>query len=614
MKKGTISYASNSAPYHVAPNIIFFQDNMSNIITDVVTDPGRRVNISINNEERVKGIIFDSIKKAYNQRIQWYKLNYNLLNEQDMDKLIINYYYFKDPNMPYQKKGTYDIYPKYFICNNNQCNHYVRIDKLKRKDLICEKCNIGKYEQMSILKFCEQCGTVDNFFYSCKEHATDFIRLLREDKDNLRTWKFQCGICKVEKDIIGFPCNHTIGNGAFKISNSSSTPYTPVVIRESGLFTPVSLTIVDGPKDQFPYIVELGTRGDYINYGILIDAFKEFGITTISQFLNQYKANRLLSTDNEQCKLKYESMEKKLESIKKIMEQNDLNIRSELIDYLLLTGKGDNSIKSVPYNSYLKGITTISEREYYGDQYEPLLEAYGIKEVYYIPEINLITALVGMIKGQFKYWENFPPHFELIWDNIIHEQVYLKRIDRENSNFDVYVVPYITEGILFELNSNKIIEWLIKNEIVSNVSENTFKYLMNLEINSKEYDAVFTLLHTIAHTIIKKIQLFSGIGVDSCGEILYPHTGCILIYSKDPINMGPLQYLFENKMFIINGLLDNLNDFAKGCSLDPLCYNTTGACFSCLYLPEYVCAYFNKNLDRSFLRADGKRGITNAFW
>jgi len=34
------------------------------------------------------------------------------------------------------------------------------------------------------------------------------------------------------------------------------------------------------------------------------------------------------------------------------------------------------------------------------------------------------------------------------------------------------------------------------------------------------------------------------------------------------------------------------------CTFDPTCIFEKGACFSCMYLPEYVCSEFNKNLDR----------------
>ena len=48
------------------------------------------------------------------------------------------------------------------------------------------------------------------------------------------------------------------------------------------------------------------------------------------------------------------------------------------------------------------------------------------------------------------------------------------------------------------------------------------------------------------------------------------------------------------------------------CTLDPNCLKEKGACFACLYVPEFVCGYFNKFLDRDVLI--GKERYRKGFW
>lgn len=49
------------------------------------------------------------------------------------------------------------------------------------------------------------------------------------------------------------------------------------------------------------------------------------------------------------------------------------------------------------------------------------------------------------------------------------------------------------------------------------------------------------------------------------------------------------------------------------CTFDPTCIHEKGVCSSCIYLPEFVCAEFNKNLDRDVLIGT-KRRYKFGYW
>ena len=82
-----------------------------------------------------------------------------------------------------------------------------------------------------------------------------------------------------------------------------------------------------------------------------------------------------------------------------------------------------------------------------------------------------------------------------------------------------------------------------------------------------------------------------------------------MIYSTSNINIGGFSYVFENS------LIEWFNDVrydVQECIFDPSCYEEDGACFSCMYLPEYVCCLFNQYLDRDVFI--GKKRFKNGFW
>ncbi len=169
--------------------------------------------------------------------------------------------------------------------------------------------------------------------------------------------------------------------------------------------------------------------------------------------------------------------------------------------------------------------------------------------------------------------------------------------------------PYETEGMLIELEKDKIFEW-IKNITKKDYSYPPEQMLLYMDEDSEEYRLVYALLHTLSHLLIKKSAVFTGIDTDSCSEMIFPTNGAILIYSTSTINIGGFGSLFENNLLD----LFTESDFEiRKCIYDPVCLNAEGSCFSCLYLPEFVCCNFNKYLDRDIILGSNKR-YNEVFW
>mgnify|MGYP000744760333 CR=1 FL=1 len=125
---------------------------------------------------------------------------------------------------------------------------------------------------------------------------------------------------------------------------------------------------------------------------------------------------------------------------------------------------------------------------------ELLIENYGISEISYVNEINLISAAIGVIFGDNKWWEDdFVPHFEPLWERSPWSKS--SSIGGDEKSIKAYVNPFQTEGLLIELNKKRIVDWLKKNKFPSelrNKDEN--EVLMKLSTYSEES---YRLLETL---------------------------------------------------------------------------------------------------------------------
>ena len=131
-----------------------------------------------------------------------------------------------------------------------------------------------------------------------------------------------------------------------------------------------------------------------------------------------------------------------------------------------------------------------------------------------------------------------------------------------------------------------------------------------MEDDSPAFDGVRTLIHTFSHILIRRSSLYTGIDEDSCSEILFPKSAAFLLYSTSNINIGGFKYVFENSL---SNWFEDIKLDIDDCVFDPSCLNDGGACFSCLYLPEYVCSEFNGQLDRDVFSAKTERW-KKGFW
>jgi len=186
------------------------------------------------------------------------------------------------------------------------------------------------------------------------------------------------------------------------------------------------------------------------------------------------------------------------------------------------------------------------------------------------------------------------------------------------------------EGIFFELDSEKLNQWLdaiLENRSVlsriNTIKENikNHDHIKKDKFLSDRHLARFFLIHTLSHILIKELEFLVGYPATSLCERLFINenemTG-ILIYTIAGAegSYGGLTTQGTNEGF--QKILSSALFRATDCASDPVCLNTIdgqgvgglnmAACYSCTLLPETSCEEFNSYLDR-YLLIDKKNGF-----
>ena len=187
---------------------------------------------------------------------------------------------------------------------------------------------------------------------------------------------------------------------------------------------------------------------------------------------------------------------------------------------------------------------------------------------------------------------------------------------------NIYAARLETEGVLFELDRKKVIDWLLENHMITEQdkpkSDDEYDLKMwfldriqtGLITPFTEIDdtgdkgritkAVYTLIHSVSHALIREAAEICGLDKSSLSEYILPNIPAIFVYcaNSQGFSMGALYSAFQSQF---DKWLKHASENSKKCIFDPLCINHDKACAGCLFLNEVSCKHFNKDLDRSYL-------------
>lgn len=184
------------------------------------------------------------------------------------------------------------------------------------------------------------------------------------------------------------------------------------------------------------------------------------------------------------------------------------------------------------------------------------------------------------------------------------------------------------EGIFIEFNRQTLTKWL-KEPMVNEISA---KYAASYRefCDSKgwtiktERDAVYVLIHTFSHLLIKQMAMSSGYSSSAIRERIYfgDNMAGLLLYTGSSDKEGSLGGLVElGAAEQMQTLMRDAFQEALICTNDPECMNTLpagknsngAACHSCSMISETACENGNRMLDRGLVVPLAGRENTSYF-
>ncbi len=239
------------------------------------------------------------------------------------------------------------------------------------------------------------------------------------------------------------------------------------------------------------------------------------------------------------------------------------------------------------------------------EKYAEIAEHYGIASARVCDRIPFISCSYGYTRGESDYKDGVQLHA-------------LKEETPGRKN--VYATKLNTEGVLFEFERKRIIQWLLANHFIDEESapdmeseEEIKLWFINHirpdlihpfstidEVASKETYYVYRLIHSLSHLLIRAAADIGGLGKDSLSEYIFPGIPAVLIYCQNSqgFNLGSLFNTFEA---YFDKWLHKAFASAQKCVFDPVCIERHKACTGCLFVNEVSCQHFNKDLDRSLV-------------
>ena len=382
----------------------------------------------------------------------------------------------------------------------------------------------------------------------------------------------------------------------------------------------------NGTRKQCPEVPVAKRRGDSSVYfscsvsSIVIPSNAESEVNQIKE-CNEYKKILTILEDCDDEDEKLEKIEKRLskwsEAISKelsldekvvtrtlkklLLEDNDNNEAAYPVDspeyryeeYEALAGINGTEIKGS--QDFLREETNIEE-----------YDIYGLKKVVLVKKLREVRALVGFSRLQpMKADDMEEPGFVNIKEN-------------DTNWYPGYEVR--GEGIFLQFDEEILKEWAETDEIIKrreNMADNYDKASLARRFGKKP-DSEFTLLHTIAHLLLKQLSFECGYNIASLRERIYYNDANadnsmagILVYTASGDSEGTLGGLVrQGRSDCFPRIFKEAVEKARMCSNDPVCITSSGqgldslnlaACHSCCLIPETSCESFNVFLDRALV-------------
>ena len=507
----------------------------------------------------------------------------------------------RTPKISDEERGIVaEISPLTFYCPEcMKIYTFSSSEKYEQSSKKCHKCNV-ELAQFRQIYFC-QCGNaVDVHRPKCPVHG--YGDIVWDGK-----YDFYCNVCKRPIHMQS------------QCKECGQMMYPKNALDPSQFFT-YSLSLIDLIDEK---LEEFVSETDYGRFIVLAYWLNKIS----SEELNKIIKDGLV-TDEEAYQKVYDTMLKQFSSFPNAEEiakvaadnacgNNYIEIINEIIAKISTTEENLNELAEniLEYDLvyHLKESSTLDDAIRIAqfldtnsnpESYKKIAEKFGISDAKVCDKIPFISCSYGYTRKE----SECKPGVQL-------RALKAEKPGRKN----IYATKLNTEGVIFEFDRKKILEWLIKNDFVDsdnipdldsdeeikiwfaeNIKPKSIHPFSEIDEMEKETYHVYRLIHSLSHILIRAAAEISGLGKDSLSEYIFPGVPAVLIYCQNSqgFNLGALYNTFEA---YFDRWIYNAYDNALQCVFDPVCMERDKACTGCLFLNEVSCRHFNKDLDRSYL-------------
>jgi hypothetical protein len=232
------------------------------------------------------------------------------------------------------------------------------------------------------------------------------------------------------------------------------------------------------------------------------------------------------------------------------------------------------------------------------DRYDTLLTKHKMVDVTLLRGLPMAFIVAGYTRG----------------DAHAKEDTRFQFFPSSGGKSPMYGIRTQTEGLLFRLDPDAIVDWLVDSGVVPDPRSqddwgDARRWLLRVCEPSRTIfeppsqriaRAVTGLVHSVSHRMMAALAARSGLNVDSLAEYLFPVNGAFLVYAntRSEFTLGGLEHVFR---YDLADCLEQLTAETR-CVFDPPCATSFGgACAACMYVAEVACARFNNSLSRNYL-------------
>lgn len=458
----------------------------------------------------------------------------------------------------------------------------------KRADARC-KCGDKRWGQLHFIGF-HHCGAVaEPWIRRCQVH--DDVQLVSPRSAKATDIRFVCPICNTET-MRGLGFNRTC-------PGCQQGPLIWNVHKARSAYTPRGTTLVNPPRPE--QLQELlagdGARRtlEWVVEGMSARSPKEMGgkpsrVTFVEMMVGRGIDRTFAETMADQAAKSGQLRGDAGDAYASIANHRVEAAEFDAVE--IAVALGDSRITQ-------SDLDPTYQSDVYRDQYQAALRAAGIDAVELVEQFPVLTVMYGYTRGG-----NDPAESRLV---PFRNPRGGYRLHGELSN---------TEALFFRLDPVAVAAWLRRRGHglpgdFDTAQAARLAILAEADIPDPGDPAaeptvgseVMTLVHTLAHRVIRQLAAFAGIDRDALSEYLMPRHLGFFVYAaaRGDFVLGGLQAVYESDMPL---MLRALRNNESRCPLDPGCSRGSGACSACLHLGEPSCRAFNTMLDRRSLFGD----------